>query len=424
MISFPEEIIEIIETIEQQGYQAYVVGGSVRDALLGQVPEDWDLASNAPVEVIEGLFPIAKNVGQKYGVVQVTLGKITADVAAFRIDGDYKDHRRPDEVVFTDRIEEDLARRDFTVNGMAYHPTRGLIDPFNGEKDLKEKLLRPIGDPEKRLSEDPLRILRGLRLAGQLDFDLTMDTLTAMQKTADLLKTISMDRRRAEFSKLLVTKHTGKALRMCVSANVMPALLGEAYPPKGRQEFGNFTELLQNIDHGKVDFLSRMSLFLLCFDKNKALKALSDLQFDGETEKRLSQALTLMEDLYFAADNYLLKRFLYKNGMDTYEFLTDVCKQHRDVYNAAAFRIESRYYILDDIRKNREPIYLKDLAITGEDLIRENIASGEQVGTLLSMLVDVVHRFPGMNTKAKLLKKAKQLKYPWHSKFRNIHLIR
>lgn len=424
MLELPIEIHWIINKIEDAGYQAYIVGGSVRDLLMESTPQDWDLCSNAPVEEILQLFPEAVTVGQKYGVVRVTVEKVAVDVAAMRIDGSYSDYRRPDEVIYTNQIEEDLGRRDFTMNGMAYHPSRGLIDPYNGQKDIADRLLRTIGNPKERFTEDPLRILRGLRLAGQLDVDISMETFSAMQETSNLLSEISMDRKRQEFMKLIVSKNTGKALRMCVSANVMPALFGAAYPPKGRQNFGNLEDLLQNIDQGRAEALARMALVLLCFDQKKALKALEELHFDGESEKKLKEAITLMEDLYFASDKYLMKRFIYLNGMDAYNFLTNVCKLQRDVYNVAAFRISSRYYVLDDIRKSHEPIFVEDLAINGEDLIREKIAEGEQVGKTLSMLVDVVHRFPGMNTKPKLLKKAKQLKHPWHSLLRNYHLVK
>lgn len=424
MFKLPKEINKIIKTIEDAGYEAYVVGGSVRDALLGIAPDDWDLASNAPAEKVQELFPHAVTTGLRFGVVQVTEGEVTADVAAFRIDGDYSDFRRPDSVIFTDKIGEDLARRDFTINGMAFHPGRGLVDPFGGQQDLKNKLIKTIGDPEKRFREDPLRILRGIRIAGQLDFDLSMETFDAMRKTSKLLMQISADRRRQEFEKLIVTKNTGKALRMCVSANVFPAIVGECYPPKGKQEQGDLKELLQYIDRAKPQVDLRMALFLLCFDRRKALKAIDDLNYSGDTAKKLKAAQNLMMDLYFAVEKYSLKRLIYLNGEDIYEFLTGVAKMQRDVYGVPGYRIESRYYILDDIKKNREPIYADQLAINGDDLIEAGIAQGEMVGRILTMLVDVVHRYPGLNTKPKLLKKAKQLKNPLYAKFRNLYLMK
>ncbi|NLT48447.1 MAG: CCA tRNA nucleotidyltransferase [Clostridiales bacterium] len=424
MLRIPKEISKIMKTIEEDGHQIYIVGGSLRDMLLGIEPADWDLASNAPSERLMELFPDAKSGGEKYGVIRVGNDDFPVDVAAFRIDGSYSDHRRPDEVVFTDNIEEDLARRDFTINGMAFHPQRGVIDPYGGQKDLSDRLIRTIGDPEKRFAEDPLRILRGIRLAGQLDFDLTMETFTAMQKNACLLEQISMDRRRIEFEKLLTTKNTGKALRICASSNVLDAVFNDCYPPKGRTENGDLSVLIQNIDKARCDVDLRLALLLLCFEKQKAMKVIDELNLGKERTRMQKAAQNLLMDLYFAVDKYLLKRFIYLNGEDIYEFLTSICKQQREVYDFPGYRIESRYYILDDIRKNREPIYVEDLAINGSDLIEAGIVKGEKVGEMLKMLVDVVHRFPGLNTKPKLLKKAKALKNPIRAKLRNIYFVK
>ena len=424
MFKLPKDINKILKTIEDAGYKAYVVGGSVRDALLGMTPQDWDLASSAPAEKIIELFPQAVASGVRFGVVQVTSGDTTADVAALRIDGNYTDFRRPDEVIFTDNIEEDLARRDFTINGMAFHPERGLTDPYNGQKDLKSRLIRTIGDPKQRFTEDPLRILRGIRIAGQLDFDIAMDVFTAMRETSELLSQISIERRRQEFEKLLMTPNTGKALRMCVSANVLPAIVGDCYPPKGKQEQGDFKELLQNIDKAKLDLELRMALFLLCFEKKKALKAIDELRFNADFTKKLKASQNLMMDLYFAVEKYALKRLIYLEGEEIYDFLTGVAKMQRDVYDYPGYRIESRYYILDDIKKCREPIYIDQMAIKGDDLIKAGIAEGKEVGRILEMLIDIVHRYPGLNTKPKLLKKAKQLKNPLYAKLRNIYLIK
>lgn len=424
MLKLPKDVLNIIRTIECEGFEAYVVGGSIRDLLLGIIPLDWDLASNAPAEKIASFFPESRDTGKRFGVVNVTVGDVTADVASFRIDGDYSDYRRPDAVVYTDSIKEDLQRRDFTVNAMAFHPDRGLFDPFEGLKDLRKRLLRAVGDPAKRFTEDPLRILRGIRLAGQLDFDLSMGDFTSMQETSCLLDQLSMDRRRQEFQRLVVTKNAGKALRMCVSAGVLPHILGDSYPPGKRQDNGDFLELLQNIDRAKPDFELRMALLLLCFEKKEALKIIDRMGFDKETSKKLHDACTLFTELYFTVDRYDLKRFIYHKGEKTYNFLNEVAKQHRDVYDSPGFRIESRYYILEDIRAQGDPIYINQLAIDGRDLVEAGIVEREKVGEMLSMLLDVVHRYPGLNTRSKLLKKAKELKKPWKARLRNIHFIK
>jgi tRNA nucleotidyltransferase (CCA-adding enzyme) len=430
MVKLPKEILKIIRTVEEKGYDVYIVGGSIRDMLIGVEPDDWDLASNGPPEAIVQLFPgdgggtVSDLKGIKYGVITVHEGELTAEIAAFRKDGNYTDHRRPDEVVFTDKIEEDLSRRDFTINAMAFHPQKGLIDPFGGQKDIKERLIRTLGEPDKRFSEDPLRMLRAIRLAGQLDFDLQMDTFMGIQKNACLLEEISMDRRRVELERLLLSKNAGKALRMLVSSNAIKGVLGDCYPVKGRMDNGDLEVLIQNIDKSRRDADLRLALLLLCFQKQKALRIIDEMNLGKERTKLQKSAQNLLMDLYFAADKYSLKRFIYINGEDVYEFLSSLCKQQREVYETPGFRIESRYYLLDDMKKGKEPIFLEDLAIDGNDLLEAGIVEGEKVGEMLKMLLDTAHRFPGLNTKPKLLKKAKALKNPIRAKFRNIYLVK
>lgn len=428
MLRFPKEINKIMRAMEDAGYEAYIVGGSIRDMMLGITPSDWDLATNASPEAVAEIFNISAEekdgTGKKYGVVQVKMGDISAELATFRIDGLYSDHRHPDQVDFTQNVNDDLARRDFTINGMAYNPQGGIVDPFGGQKDLKEKLIRTIGNPAERFVQDPLRIMRGIRLAGQLDFDIQLDTFTAMQESACLLEKISADRKRIELEKLITAKNSGKALRICISAGVLGAVFGDCYPTKGKMDNGNLEVLIQNIDKSRNDVDLRLALLLLCFEKQKAMDAIEKLNLSKDRARLQEAAQNLLTDLYFAADKYSLKRFIYLNGKSIYEFLSDICKQQREVYDAPGYRIESRYYILDDIKKNREPIYIEDLAIGGKDLIEAGIAEGEKVGEMLKMLIDVVHRFPGLNTKPKLLKKAKALKNPIRAMFRNIYLIK
>ncbi len=428
MLRLPKEISKIMKRVEDKGYKVFIVGGSLRDMMLGIEPWDWDLATDATPDVVAEIFNSSdrdKDIkGKKYGVVPVSVGEIQVELASFRIDGAYSDHRRPDQVEFTKNIEDDLSRRDFTINGMAYNPQRGIIDPFGGQKDLKEKLIRTIDSPQERFSQDPLRIMRGIRLAGQLDLDIQLDTFTAMQETACLLDQISIDRKRLEFEKLIVTKNAGKALRISTSSGVLGALFDDCYPPKGKMDNGDLEVLIQNIDRARQDVDLRLALVLLCFEKQKAMKAIDSLMLSKERARLQKAAQNLLTDLYFAVDKYSLKRFIYLNGEEIYEFLNDICKQQREVYETPGYRIESRYYILDDIKKNREPIYVEDLAIGGKDLIEAGIAEGEKVGQMLNMLIDVVHRFPGLNTKAKLLKKAKALRNPIRAKFRNIYFIK
>jgi tRNA nucleotidyltransferase/poly(A) polymerase len=251
-----------------------------------------------------------------------------------------------------------------------------------------------------------------------------MDTFKGIHNQACLLEEISMDRKKSELVKLLITKNAGKALRMLVSSNAIKGILGVCYPPKGRMDNGDLEVLIQNIHMSRCDADMRLALLLLCLDKKKALKVIEEMNLGKERMRLHKSAQNLLMDLYFAADKYSLKRFIYINGEDVYEFLSGICKQQREVYETPGFRIESRYYLLDDIKKSKEPIFLEDLAIDGNDLLDAGIVEGEKIGEMLSMLLDTVHRFPGLNTKAKLLKKAKALKNPIRARFRNIYLVK
>ena len=408
MITLPNDILTMIETIEKAGCKAYAVGGSVRDALLGIEPADWDLAATATAQQIVGFFPGSRIIGEKYGVVRVEVGGTTADVAGMRIDGNYSDYRRPDEVIMTDLIEEDLARRDFTINGMAFSPTKGLIDPFGGQRDIKARMLRAIGKADERFTEDPLRILRGLRFSGQLGFDIALETFMLMQKTAPLLKEISMDRRREEFEKLLVSPNAGKALRMCGEAGVMPFLLAGCYPPDGERETANYMLMLQNIDRSKPETDCRLTILFFCFEKYRAVKAASALGFGADRIKRLDQILELIRELCLVTDRYEVKQLICTMGREQFEYVAAIAEEIRKVFSDAQGLIENRCQLLTDIKNSGEPVFMEDLAVDGNDLLRAGYQQGEEIGETLSSLLQAVHKDPAMNEKNKLMKSIKR----------------
>lgn len=426
MYSIPKEINLIMKKIEDKGFNAYLTGGSIRDLMVGVDPEDWDLSTDASPEEVSIILGAAvmESPGADYGVLKVREGDIEAEIASLRRDGEYSDKRRPDSVSFTANLEEDLARRDFTINAMAFHPQKGIVDPFEGRKDIKEKLIRTVGNPAERLEEDPLRILRGIRLAGQLDFDIQLDTFTAMQKNACLLAQTSMDRKREELEKLLLTKNTGKALRMMLTSGAMEAVFGDCFPIKKNVENGDLEVLVHNIDMARKDVDLRLALLLLCFEKSKAKRMIEDLNLNKKRKAKQLSAQDLLTDIYFATDKYMLKRFFYIHGEEIYNFLNDLSKQQRDIYDTPGYRVESRYYLVEDMKMYKEPIYVEDLVIKAKDLIDAGIVPAEKADEMMKMLIDVAHRFPGLNTKEKLLKKAKALKNPIRAKFRNIYMVK
>ena len=224
-INMPENANRIIETLEAAGYEAYIVGGCVRDSILGRSPGDWDITTSAKPEQIKALFRRTVDTGIQHGTVTVMFGKEGYEVTTYRIDGEYTDHRRPDKVLFTTNLKEDLKRRDFTINAMAYNHRNGIIDIFGGVEDLEKRVIRAVGVAEERFSEDALRILRAVRFSGQLDFSIDEDTQAAMKKLAGTLSKISAERIRVELDKLFVSDHPEKlimAYEMGITAVVLP----------------------------------------------------------------------------------------------------------------------------------------------------------------------------------------------------------
>ena len=209
----PENAAVILKGLSEAGYEAYVVGGCVRDSLLGREPKDWDITTSARPEQVKAVFAHTIDTGIEHGTVTVMIGKEGYEVTTYRIDGEYEDSRHPKEVQFTSQLLEDLKRRDFTINAMAYNPDRGIVDAFDGIGDLERKIIRCVGVPQERFNEDALRIMRGLRFAASLDFDIEEKTFQAMTSHAPLLEKISIERSFIEFDKLLLAPHWKKGIK-------------------------------------------------------------------------------------------------------------------------------------------------------------------------------------------------------------------
>ncbi|MBR0153830.1 MAG: CCA tRNA nucleotidyltransferase, partial [Lachnospiraceae bacterium] len=217
----------ILRSLEEAGHEAYIVGGCVRDALLGREPQDWDITTSALPEQVQALFRRTIDTGIQHGTVTVMFGKEAYEVTTYRIDGEYHDGRHPDQVTFTRSLEEDLKRRDFTINAMAYNPKRGLVDLFGGQKDLAERVIRAVGDARERFSEDALRMLRAVRFAGQLGFAIEEGTLEGIRALAPTLAKISQERIREELTKLLLSPQP-ELLETAIDTGMTAVILPEA----------------------------------------------------------------------------------------------------------------------------------------------------------------------------------------------------
>lgn len=394
----PRHAAFIIDRLEKAGYEAYLVGGCVRDALLGREPADWDIASSAPPEALLGLFEKALPTGLAYGTVTVVCGGQNFEVTAFRAEADYTDGRRPAMVSFGADVNADLARRDFTVNAMAYHPARGFIDPFGGRADLGRRLIRAVGDPGERLDEDALRILRAFRFASQLGFEIEPCTLAAARERASLVGRLSGERVRGELERILLSPRPQFALEVLR----LGALERFGFPKKEPEKIldGRFKAVASAPESPAARWAALFCLALPDDAENSARL----LRLDNATAM---DALRLFRELPLALPESptgiklrLSEGFLPRLYGD---FLS--LKGALEGIDVSREKAELRKII-----ENGEPYSLKMLAVSGEDLLELGIARGPQCGRMLRELLRDVIENPSKNDKNTLIALAKQAK--------------
>ena len=375
-MELPDNVRFIIRRLNESGYSAHVVGGSVRDSLIGRELGDFDITTNALPSETKAAFSDFKTVdtGIKHGTVTVVIDSEPYEITTYRVDGDYKDNRHPDSVTFTSRLEEDLARRDFTVNAMAYDPDRGLIDPFDGRFDAEAKIIRAVGDPYVRFDEDALRILRGLRFASVLGFCIEENTAFAARSLSQRLSSISKERVYAELKKLLSGKHAHGVISEY--QDVLTVALGGFSPSR--------IPCKESFD--RADYLTRLcSVFYLNSDDpcNTAEAVLAALKTDKLTRTYTKSVLSAYDACSFDSMNDTLKA-LYKYGEET-------------VKGAVALgALLGRYgeresELLSSSLVCNIPYKLSDLAVRGSDLSALGIYGarvGEALGLLLLAVID------------------------------------
>ncbi len=393
----PRFITDVINTLERCGFAAYLVGGSVRDFMLGHSPTDWDIATSArPCDVIK-TFGNDKCIptGIKHGTVTLIIDNHPVEITTFRIDGKYLDNRRPESIVFSKNIQEDLSRRDFTINAMAYNPKSGVLDPFGGKADLESKIIRAVGNPEKRFSEDALRMMRALRFGAKLDFAIEKNTRRAIYNCKKLLHNIAKERLQAELSKLILSDNPGLILA----------------------EFWDiFAEILECPDFCHIEWKENSKLIFRS-PQNLALRLailldgvskitpphqiLKSLRYDNKTiytVKTISNYLPLE----ITPDPKSVKHILSVLDKDMLKLILNV-KEIKQKNSAPIINI------IDEIISNNQCYKQKQLAINGNDLIALGI-SGTEIGRMLKLLLTEVIEERCENKKSSLLKLAKALK--------------
>ena len=401
----PEHVELIIKTLEEAGFEAYAVGGCVRDSLLGREPEDWDITTSALPPEIKNTFRRTVDTGIEHGTVTVMMkneggGLSGYEVTTYRVDGEYRDSRHPDSVIFTASLEEDLKRRDFTINAMAYRPSTGLVDLFGGLQDLAEKTIRTVGLPDERFNEDALRILRAVRFAAQLGFTIEEETLAAIRRHAERLSRISRERIYSELTKLLCGKYPERA-ELLRTTGMLP-FMAEGLEQSDGRALSVFSGM--EIPHAKRYL--RFAAWLKELDAETVEKVFRELKSDRDTMDRTA-LLAPRIGKPVPADRYEVKKVM---GLITPGLFEDLLFLKRS-FLAAGQGVPGEDVSLltelsEDILRKGEPVSLKDLAVTGQDLIAAGVKPGPGMGLLLEELLDLVRREPEKNTAAVLLAEA------------------
>jgi len=397
-INMPDAVSTIIHKLLNAGFEAYSVGGCVRDALLSRDPCDWDITTSALPESVKNIFPRTVDTGIKHGTVTVLLRGESFEVTTYRVDGKYLDGRHPETVSFTRSLKEDLLRRDFTINAMAYNDESGLIDPYGGEKDLSLKLIRCVGDPLARFGEDALRMLRAIRFAACLSFEIEHNTLEAINKLAPSIKVVSPERICAELNKLL-TGNNPELISLLhstgLSLYIMPGL-------DTLFENGSSDRLLKSLKASSPDKVVRWSVLTHFLGNPRTL--MRDLRFDNKTTDSVC-LLTKNSDIsYRSASRSELKRAMAELSSDLLPLWFDFL----DALYGSGFSSDIRT-AAEDILAKKECFLIKDLEITGKDILSLGCSPGIQVGHILNSLLGTVIESPELNSKETLSKLARDL---------------
>lgn len=436
VINLPEKVKYIIDRITSAGYEAYAVGGCIRDSVLGREPNDWDITTSARPEQVKALFSRTVDTGIAHGTVTVMLDREGYEVTTYRIDGEYEDHRHPKEVVFTSRLVEDLQRRDFTINAMAYNETAGLVDAFDGMGDIRRGMIRCVGCARERFTEDALRILRALRFSAQLGYAIDEETGQAIRELAPSLAAISVERIAVELVKLLVSPHPDylrQAYDMGVTAVILPELDRCMETPQNHPHhcYTVGEHILHSLDGVPAVKDMRLAMLLHDIGKPRTLETDRDgvTHFHGHPSVSAGMAEEILRRLRLDNDTIdtvrrlvefhdygnnvspapaIVRRAVNRIGEDIFAKLLIV--KRADIMAQSEYRRREKLELVDAwdreyrvIVAKRQCISLKDLAVSGRDLIAAGIKPGPELGAILQQMLEHVLEVPEDNTQEKLL---------------------
>ena len=439
-IHLPEAVLEIIRTLNRAGFEAYIVGGCVRDSLLGRSPKDWDVTTSARPEDVKALFPHTFDTGIKHGTITVRLGGESYEVTTYRVDGYYSDHRRPDQVAFSSNLKEDLLRRDFTINAMAFHPESGLVDMYQGLQDLEQGVVRCVGNAADRIQEDALRMLRAVRFSAQLGFSIDPVTYRAIGILKGLIQYVSWERIRDEMTKILISDHP-EAIRLLVDTGLMQYIIPEWDSMASTTQNHPYhlytvaehtirtvcsieadptlrwTMLLHDIGKPAAHTVDTVGIdhFVGHVEEGVVLagRILNRLKFDNNSKFRILSLIRYHESHPILSRRFI-RRITASIGQELYLDLlkvqeADAKAKNPEYANAELEIIQKSRQMYEEILKNGDPVTLKQLAVTGQDLIELGFERGPSIGRVLQLLLEQTLEDPSLNRREILLEVAKQL---------------
>ena len=437
-IHIPTGARKIIARLEQHGYEAYIVGGCVRDSLMGKRPSDWDICTSARAEEMMALFEDKRVIptGIQHGTLTILAEDGAYEVTTFRIDGEYLDHRHPKSVAFTRELAEDLSRRDFTINAMAWHPERGLIDLFGGVEDLRDRLVRAVGDPVQRFNEDGLRMLRMVRFATVLDFDYDPATYDAVRKQGHLLQYISKERIQVELNKILLAAHPARGLEDLYTLGMYPYIIPMMCHTVGFAQRGGH-HFLDVFEHSLLavgviapELVLRLTMLLhdigkpFVWDSSESLsydrfddhaavsaklagKILRDLKYDNATRKDVVELIAHHNDILLP-DPVNVRRALARLGEVQTRRLVQVKVADLIAHDLAGEREKILALfaeisdVIDEVVARGDCTSVKALDIGGQDMMALGL-SGRAIGQMLNAALELVLEKPEKNTRETLL---------------------
>lgn len=439
-IQLPDKVSKIIYELKKFGFDAYAVGGCVRDSVLGREPQDWDITTSAKPEQVKGIFHHTIDTGVQHGTVTVMIDHEGFEVTTYRIDGEYEDARHPKDVFFTSDLLEDLKRRDFTINAMAYNDEAGFVDAFDGLGDIERGVIRCVGNAEDRFGEDALRMLRAVRFAAQLGFRIEEGTYAAITKLALNLKKISAERIHTELVKLLISPHP-EEMQTVYDTGISDIILPEFSAmmrtgqnnPHHRGTVGEHT--IWSLQEVPADRVLRLAMLFhdvakpVCITEDSrgihhfyghpqtgaemTGKIMRRLKFDNDTINRVAALVRVHDDRPLPLTEKTVRRAIFRNGEAQYPDLfavkrADILAQS-DYYKKEKLEYLEQYeQIYRQIQEKQQCLSLKDLAVTGSDLINAGLKPGRMIGLVLKQMLQDVIDDPQLNQKEILLDRFRQ----------------